>query len=186
MQPPVLHTRRLVLRPLKTQDAEAHRQYINDWEVARYLGPSFPWPYPENGSKDYIARHMASDEANLIWAITMPEKHGDMLLGVIELRPQEKEGQRGFWLGRPFHNQGIMSEAIAAMNDYWFDVLKRPTLRVENAQDNGASSRLKVKSGARLVETTPSRYLDPTFTVSEIWETTAAAWEAFKKAARGG
>jgi [ribosomal protein S5]-alanine N-acetyltransferase len=181
MIPPVIQTARLVLRPLKATDAQSHMRYINDWEVTRWLGPGFPWPYPADGSEKYLARNSTDAAESLHWAITFPEKAGDALIGVIELRPNETEGQRGFWLARDFHNLGVMTEAIYATNDYWFDTMGRDTLHLCNAKQNGASSRLKEKSGATLLAVRPGKFLDPALTEEETWLLTAENWRHFRQ-----
>lgn len=176
--PAVLETKNLILRPMRPEDAPAHFKHINDWEVARYLAPQFPWPYPESGSEKFIAAYK-DDGDNITWAIT--RKGEDEMIGVIELRLKREEGQRGFWLGRAFHGQGLMTEAIMTTNDYWFNVLGKPSLHVINAQTNKASSRLKEKTGARFLGTRPGKFLDPSFNTEELWETSAEDWRAFRK-----
>ena len=43
------------------------------------------------------------------------------------ISPMRKPGHnRGFWLGLPWHGQGLMTEACDAVTDYWFDVLREP------------------------------------------------------------
>ena len=158
---PTLETPRLILRPLQHSDAEAHHRYISDWEIARYLAPGFPWPYLSENSVDYLRRNV--DTGKLVWAITVKDRgmDSDELIGVIELRPDEDEGQRGFWLARAFQSRGYMTEAINVTNDYWFDVLGRDSLQITNAKGNGSSSRLKEKTGARLLEVIEDTFLDP-------------------------
>jgi ribosomal-protein-alanine N-acetyltransferase len=82
---------------------------------------------------------------------------------------------RGFWLGLPWHGQGLMSEACDAVTDYWFDELKFPTLRVPKAIGNMASRRISVSQGMRAVATEEREYVSGRFP-SEIWEITADEW----------
>jgi len=37
------------------------------------------------------------------------------------------ENNRGFWLIPEMHRKGLMTEAVIAVNDYWFDVLGFPS-----------------------------------------------------------
>lgn len=182
MLTPILETPRLILRPLKHTDAEAHERYINDWEITRYLSPKFPWPYPKGNSVDFMRRHLDEAYTNLMWAITVKDRDADSdeLIGLIELRPTAEKGQRGFWMARAFQNRGYMTEAISVTNDYWFDVLDKPTLHLINAQANGASSRLKEKTNAKLIEVVEESFLDPSFTHAEHWELQREDWQKFK------
>jgi ribosomal-protein-alanine N-acetyltransferase len=67
-------------------------------------------------------------------------------IGVISLRRGEWDN-RGYWLGLPWHRQGLMTEAVIAVNDYWFDVLGFPVLRAPKAVANIASRRISEKNG---------------------------------------
>ncbi len=91
------------------------------------------------------------------WVIT--RKSNSDLLGAIDLRPESEVSQQGFWLGLPFHRQGIMSETLVAMIDYAFNVLGMPSIHTKNAQKNTASSRTQAKTGAELVGINQSKYL---------------------------
>ena len=48
------------------------------------------------------------------------------IIGFISLT-REKETNRGFWLALPWHGQGLMTEACAWANDYWFETLASPS-----------------------------------------------------------
>lgn len=51
---PTLHTDRLVLTPLRLEDAPAIQKLFPQWEVVRYLDRRVPWPYPEDGALVYV------------------------------------------------------------------------------------------------------------------------------------
>lgn len=181
--PPVLETDRLILRPPHPGDAEAYYRYFNDWEIVRYLGRGVPWPYTPAIAEEFITRMIA--EANpLFWVITKKDRgdKSDELIGAIEFFPEGDQGQRGFWLGREFQGQGLMTEAAIAATDYWFDGLKKPVLRLRNAVTNPASRRIKEKTGARFLAIVEKDYMDPDFTHAETWEITADDWRRFRDA----
>jgi RimJ/RimL family protein N-acetyltransferase len=73
-----------------------------------------------------------------------------------------------------------MTEACAWANDFWFDVLGAPTLRVSKAVANTASRRISLKHGMRVIGTEVANYVSGR-QPSEIWELTAAEWRANKK-----
>lgn len=180
MPVPILETSRLILRPFRLEDAKAYDAYFNDWEIVRYLGKGVPWPYSVNIAQSYI-ENMGEDE--LIWAITKKDRGGlsDELIGAIELFPENEESNRGFWLGREFHNQGLMTEAAITVTNFWFDGLDKKVMRFRNAIHNIASSRVKEKNGARLIRHVQKNYMDPEFTQAEVWEITAEEWREFRK-----
>ena len=97
-------------------------------------------------------------------------------MGVISLHGHERDN-RGYWLGLPWHGQCLMTEAVIAVNDYWFDVLGFPVLRAPKAVANVASRRISEKTGMRLVATLERDYVSGRLP-AEIWEITAEEWRA--------
>jgi ribosomal-protein-alanine N-acetyltransferase len=82
---------------------------------------------------------------------------------------------RGFWLGLPWQGQGLMSEAVDAVNDFWFSTLGFPEMCVQKAIANTGSRRISEKNGMRMVETTESDYISGRLP-TEIWAITAEEW----------
>jgi len=158
--PPVLETRRLVLRPLTHDDAPALQRRFPRWDVVRYLNPRVPWPYPADGAARFIEiclGEMARGEKHH-WSIRL--KGGpDELIGSINLWPDDGKSRdmRGFWLDPDFQGRGLMTEAADRVTDYAFRDLDWPFLWVSNAEPNRASARIKEKQGARLVDREPFR-----------------------------
>ena len=69
----VIGTRRLVLRPLREDDAAALYPLFNDWEVMRFLS-SPPWPYTLADAESFVAdamRAAADESAEIAFAITV-------------------------------------------------------------------------------------------------------------------
>lgn len=175
---PTLETRRLWLRPLEIADAEQTQKIFPVWEVVRYLAARVPWPYPPDGAytfyRDVALPAMERGEA-WHWSLRLKE-NPEQLIGNITLRRGDDKN-RGFWLGLPWHGQGLMSEASEAVTDYWFDVLGFPRMRVPKAAGNLASRRISEKQGMRLVGTKEQDYVCGLLT-AEIWEITAEEWHA--------
>jgi RimJ/RimL family protein N-acetyltransferase len=72
-----------------------------------------------------------------------------------------------------------MSEACAWANDFWFETLGFPVLRVSKAIDNVASRRISEKQGMRLVGVKEKDYVCGRLP-SETWEMTAEEWRRWK------
>lgn len=175
---PQLQTPRLILRPLELSDADRIQKIFPHWEIVRHLASVIPWPYPADGAITYIrdlalpamARH---DEWH--WTLRLRTNPG-LVIGSIGLMKHETDN-RGFWLAREFHGQGLMSEAADAVTDYWFDVLKMPVLRAPKAIANVESRRISEKQGMRVIATVERDYVSGRLP-AEIWETTAAEWHS--------
>lgn len=178
---PILYTQRLILRPLELADAEQAQVLFPQWEVVRYIRNAVPWPYPANGAYLYY-RDVAlpAVERGDEWAWTLRLKtNPDQLIGAISVFRGETDN-RGFWLGLPWHRQGLMSEACHIVTDYWFEVLKFPVLRVPKAVANAGSRRISEKQGMRVIATEDRDYVSGRFP-SEIWEITAEEWRRHKQ-----
>jgi RimJ/RimL family protein N-acetyltransferase len=83
---------------------------------------------------------------------------------------------RGFWLGLPWHRQGLMSEACETVTEFWFNELGFPLLRAPKAVANRASRRISEKGGMRLVATEERDYVCGRLP-SEVWEISREEWQ---------
>ncbi|MGH8452069.1 GNAT family N-acetyltransferase [Pseudomonas sp.] len=178
---PTLYTERLILRPLTLDDAEASQELFPHWEVVRYLTAEVPWPYPADGARSYLENvalpAMARGEE---WHWTIRLKSApEVMIGNVCLT-DTVDDNRGFWLGRQWQGLGLMTEASAAVTDYWFGVLERPVLRAPKAAPNLGSRRISEREGMRLIRTEVGQFVEGTFP-REIWEMTREQWLTHKR-----
>jgi [ribosomal protein S5]-alanine N-acetyltransferase len=180
---PKLQTPRLLLRPLCVEDAPQAQELFPRWEVVQYLNAIVPWPYPADGClvyyRDVAIPAMERGDA-WHWSLRLKTAQ-EQMIGSIGLFRGDHD-HRGFWLGLPWHGQGLMTEAVLAVNDYWFDVLGFPILRAPKAAANLASRRISEKTGMRLAGTNEKDYVSGRLP-GEIWEITAEEWHAFRERA---
>jgi RimJ/RimL family protein N-acetyltransferase len=163
---------------MELSDAEQCQILFPHWEVVRYLTNKVPWPFPSDGSYRYIhdiALPAVERGEEWHWSLRL-KVSPQRLIGRISLHTQINNN-RGFWLGLPWHGQGLMTEACEAVTDHWFDELKFPVLRVPKAVPNIASRRISEKQGMRVVATEEREYVSGRF-LTEIWEITAEEWRA--------
>lgn len=181
---PRAETERLLLRPIALEDAEQIQNIFPRWEIVRYLLNRVPWPYPPDGARSFIENRALPEIARgdgWIWSLRLKSRPDEMI-GSLELR--KGEHNRGFWLGLPWHGMGLMSEACAWANDYWFGTLGFPLLRVSKAVVNVASRRISQRHGMRLVGVTEQDYVSGTLP-SETYELTAEEWREQSSRYRG-
>jgi RimJ/RimL family protein N-acetyltransferase len=173
-----LETTRLLLKPLELADAGQAQELFPHWEIVRYLANQVPWPFPEDGVLAYyrdLALPAMERGEEWHWSIRLKAAPGQMIGSIALMR---KEGHnRGFWLGLPWQGQGLMTEAVEAVTDYWFRKLGFAVLRVPKAVVNRASSRISEKTGMRLVGRVNSEYVSGRLE-TEIWEIGAEEWFA--------
>ena len=152
---PTLQTARLILRPLAQSDASAIQRHFNNWNIIQHLASVVPWPYPDDGAETFVARELekaAAGEDVYNWMLVLRGGDGEAI-GNIRFRPRSDnaKGNRGFWLAEHYWNQGLMSEAVSAVNDFAFRTLGIESFYVCNAATNVASRRVKQKTGAEFV-----------------------------------
>lgn len=174
---PTLETARLLLLPLRIEDAEQVQKIFPQWEIVRYLASRCPWPYPDDAALVFY-RDIAipAMERGDQWHWTL-RLRGDpaRVIGSISLMTGEKN--RGFWISPAWQRQGLMTEAVEAVTEYWFDVLKFPVLRAPKAVENIASRKISEKTGMRVVCVEERDYVCGRL-MAEIWEITAEEWRA--------
>ncbi|HTV83301.1 MAG TPA: GNAT family N-acetyltransferase [Acidobacteriaceae bacterium] len=177
----LLETPRLLLRPLELADADQTQQLFPHWEIVRFLSTVVPWPYPSDGALAWyrdIALPAVARGEQWHWTLRL-RSAADRLIGAVGLFRSD-DNNRGFWLVPELQGQGLMTEAVVATNDYWFNVLGFPLLRVSKAAANLASRRISEKTGMRLVATGEKGYVSGTL-AGETWEITAEEWRAFRE-----
>ncbi|MGB7267014.1 MAG: GNAT family N-acetyltransferase [Terracidiphilus sp.] len=173
-------TERLVLKPLEVGDAAQIQDLFPHWEIVRYMRNIVPWPYPADGARQFCQEiALPQMEHGEAWHWTLRLKsEPEQIVGSITLRKGERD-HRGFWLGQKWQGHGLMSEACVWANDFWFETLGFPVLRVSKAAENAASRRISEKQGMRMVGTEEKDYMCGR-RASEIWEMTAEEWTTWK------
>ncbi len=147
---PTLETARLRLRPFTLQDAPRVQILAGDARVADTT-LAVPHPYPDGAAEAWIGMHaqFAREGTNFVFAICLV-KTGD-LVGAINIMPKlagdSKLAEIGYWLGVPFWNQGLMSEAVKAVIDWGFNTLQLQRIYARAFSRNPASARVMQKAG---------------------------------------
>lgn len=170
-----LETARLLLRPLELVDAGQVQPLFAQWNVVKFLNDKVKWPFPPDGAYTYY-RDVAlpAIERGDEWHWTLRLKTDPTkIIGGIGL--MKGDNNRGFWLGVPWHRQGLMTEATVAVTDFWFNELGFSILRVPKAIANEGSRKISESSGMRIVGVEERGYVGGRLP-SEIWEITADEW----------
>ncbi|KQX38944.1 hypothetical protein ASD04_09870 [Devosia sp. Root436] len=139
-----MHTPRFILRQPQVGDAEAIARYLNDFEVAGNLA-RVPFPYRLSDAKAWLRTRrpgLPPEETN--FAIDLP---GEGLVGQVGFHRGSDGPVIGYWLGRPYWGQQIMTEAVIASLDWLFSISTAPAIRSGVFHFNAASLAIQTKLG---------------------------------------
>lgn len=130
-----IETSRLILRRFTLEDAPAmYRNWASDPEVTKFL--TWPTHASEEVSRQVLLDWTGQYEENAFyqWAI-VPKKFGEPVgsIGVVRLNELAQLVHIGYCIGANWWHQGITSEAMKAVMDYFFDEVG--VNRVESRHD---------------------------------------------------
>jgi ribosomal-protein-alanine N-acetyltransferase len=145
---PVIETQRLILRPIKVEDAQDLFEYASDEEVVRLLS----WTRHENvqrseaSIRDYF---LTRPEKGIPEAYAIVYKKNNKMIGTVDVHTVRfgDVGEIGYVLNRHYHNQGLMSEALIAALPIWFKDCGFRRLEIMHNEINIGSGRVIEKAG---------------------------------------
>ncbi|NIM94656.1 MAG: GNAT family N-acetyltransferase [Anaerolineales bacterium] len=145
---PTLETERLVIRPFTLDDAPDVRLLAGDEAIAATT-LNIPHPYEEGVAEAWIGMHRERFESGELVNFAI-ERHSDYhLVGSISLVFQNEHGraEMGYWIGKPYWNNGYCTEAAAAVLEYGFVERKINRIIAHHILQNTASGRVMQKTG---------------------------------------
>ena len=147
-----LETDRLILRRYTKDDASAiYKNWASDDEVTKYL----TWPTHESQEvtqtiiDEWVKSY--SNENYYHWAIVLKE-NGDEPVGdiaVVHIKEKASVAHIGYCTGRKWWNQGITSEAFAAIIPYFFNEVGVNRIESQHDPNNPYSGNVMKKCGLR-------------------------------------
>lgn len=144
-----METKRLILRQFIVEDAEAmYRNYGSDPNVIRFV----TWPiYPDVGAAEYRMRYMVDGYAKgelTDWAMELKEL-GQVIgsIGVVGVNEKVNSVEVGYCIGSRWWNQGITSEAFAAVIRYFFEETEVQRIEAYHDPKNPGSGAVMRKCG---------------------------------------
>ena len=149
---PRIDTQRLLLREITDEDRQAIFRNFSDPEVAKWF---FEQPLTEMDQVIEIItafRIEFKSSKGLTWAIALKKDgkcvgtcgYGDIDLG--------QRGEIGFDLAKEHWGKGLMSEALAPVITYGFDVLRLSKVEAHSYSTNTRAIKLLEKLGFQLVK----------------------------------
>lgn len=141
---PVLEGRNILLRAPRDDDAIPLARYLNDYGVSGNLA-RVPFPYHLADAKAWLRSRRPDttpDDANF-----SIELEGSGYVGHIGFHPGARGPVIGYWLGRPFWGQGLMSQAAQLCVDWFFQTSEAPAIYSGAFHFNAASLAIQGKLG---------------------------------------
>ena len=156
-QYPTIETKRLLLRPVTLDDAEAMFEYASDRENTRY---TFPTNQSLEETKNNIAQFYLANPLGR-WGIEL--KSNGKFIGTIDLHKIDtvlKKAAIGYIINQKYWNQGLTTEANRAVIELAFEKIGMNKLTALHDKDNPASGRVMEKSGMRFSHEEPYARMD--------------------------
>ncbi len=156
-QYPSIETKRLLLRPVTLDDAEAMFEYASDRENTRY---TFPTNQSLEETKNNIAQFYLANPLGR-WGIEV--KSNGQFIGTIDLHkidPILKKAAIGYIINKKYWNQGLTTEANRAVIELAFEKIGMNKLSALHDKDNPASGKVMEKSGMRFSHEEPYARMD--------------------------
>lgn len=142
---PVVETERFVLRPLKASDVGLIEHYASDKRVAS-MTQSIAHPLPPGATQAFVDRAQTPERAEDVWVMDGTLSGGAEVMGLISLtRMDRNQSEVGYWVGPPFWNTGLASDAVQALVEA--NPLDNKTIFATVFQDNPASARVLTHCG---------------------------------------
>jgi [ribosomal protein S5]-alanine N-acetyltransferase len=140
---PELNTKRLTLRKIRVEDVPSFVKYANNKKIARNI-LNIPYPYQEPDAvfrMSYVHQGF-KNKTRYVFAIIFKER--EELIGEISLHVDSSRNiaQLAYWIGEPFWNKGMATEATKAMLQFGLGKLGLNMVYAECHVDNKASQKV--------------------------------------------
>ena len=146
-----IETRRLLLRPLRDDDAQTLVDELNNFAIACNTA-HIPKPYHRSDALEFLDFAKAGNERSRISGVEEKARSGQ-LIGIISYEWSEAKGdaELGYWLSQSVWGRGFGSEAALRMVEDAFADAGHVTLAACYHNDNPASARILTKVGFEIV-----------------------------------
>lgn len=146
----MLHSSRLLLRPIKSEDAPAVFAYRSDAETNKFQG-TIPKELTE--VDDFISKIPSEINLPKTWFqfVIIENQSQEIIgdLGIHFIDAENKQCELGCTIRKESHGKGFATEAMKASIDYLFSVLNKHRMMASVDPENIASIKLLERLGFR-------------------------------------
>lgn len=143
---PILYTPRLILRKIDIDDIPSLVKYGNNKKIADNVF-SIPFPYQEPDAVFRIkyVNDGFKNKSRYVFSIILKET--SEFIGEISLHMDKDIAQLGYWIGEPFWNKGIATEATGTVLKFGFEKLNLSRIFATCYEENEGSLKVLIKNG---------------------------------------
>lgn len=143
-----IQTSRLLLRPLQMSDAPDIQRLAGDRDVASTTR-NIPHPYEDGMAEKRIESCQQKADAGELINFAITRRSDGFFLGAIGLHPDsdKQQAEVGYWIGKPFWNQGYATEALQGVINQAFTHLGMDRVYAAHFTRNPSSGRVMQKAG---------------------------------------
>jgi RimJ/RimL family protein N-acetyltransferase len=137
-------------------------------------------------AEQWIATHQQAYDNGQALTLAITLRDSGKLIGAIHaaIDATNKLAELGYWVGRPYWNQGYCTDAAKAMVDYAFRVLGMNRVQARHMTKNPASGRVTQRIGMRYEGTLrQSLFRWGTFEDAAIYAILREEWSLGQRAA---
>jgi ribosomal-protein-alanine N-acetyltransferase len=119
----IVTTTRLIIRPMRLEDAPSTSVHANDPLIAKYMRGTFPSPYTLSSAETWINTNLALPYQHHF--VLCERSSPDVAIGGIGLKlgsdVYAHTAEVGFWVGKSYWGRGYVTEALEAFTKWSFE-----------------------------------------------------------------
>jgi RimJ/RimL family protein N-acetyltransferase len=134
------------LRKLETSDKSVIAKLLNNKKIWNNLTNKIPYPYTERDAEIFL-KFIERDKHHKAFAIELNREFCGIIGLIKQQDVREKSAELGYWIGEPFWNKGITTEAVKLITEYGFSNLNIIRIYSTVFEYNIASMKVLEKNG---------------------------------------
>jgi RimJ/RimL family protein N-acetyltransferase len=140
---PLIETERLMLRGFRNEDAGEVQRLAGDKAIASTT-LRIPHPYEDGVAEKWIGTHREEFEQGKAVNFAITERKAGYLIGAtgLTINKEHENAELGYWIGKPYWNNGYCTEAAKAVLRYGFEELGLNRIQAQHFKRNAASGRV--------------------------------------------
>ncbi len=143
----IIECTNFILRPWQDSDIPELVRLANNRKIFENVRDHFPSPYTYRDAVQWLEFVKQNKEPLRLFAIETEGRLAGSISIEFKTDVYRKNAEIGYWLGEPYWNRHIMTEAIKCITRYIFDQFAIVRIYAESFADNAGSRRALEKAG---------------------------------------